>query len=105
MTEVVTGMMDLLNVPIFTASDCHESISLYATHQQEIGLVILDSLVPEMSVEEILERLKEINPDAPVLLSSIFDAERLAAAHGVSALQKPYKIKQLEQVVKKYLTD
>jgi len=41
----------------------------------------------------------------PVLMSSGYDTRGLAVTYGIGSMQKPYGIKQLEQVVRKYLAD
>jgi hypothetical protein len=52
-----------------------------------------------------LKRLREIDPTVPVLMSSGYDTRSLAVTYGIGSMQKPYGIKQLEQVVRKYLAD
>ena len=105
MTEAARDIMEMLDTPIRVAHDGHEGIRLYAANQQEIGLVVLDFMMPGISGEETLKGLREIDPAVPVLMSSGYDTRSLAVTYGVGSMRKPYGIKQLEQVVGKYLTD
>jgi two-component system cell cycle sensor histidine kinase/response regulator CckA len=45
-------------------------LSYIQKNQDDIEIVILDMIMPNMSGGEVYNRLKEINPDIKVLLSS-----------------------------------
>lgn len=45
-----------------------EALRYYAEHWQSIKLVLLDFLMPEMTGDRVFERLREIDPQVPVLL-------------------------------------
>jgi FixJ family two-component response regulator len=63
--------------------------------------------MPTMSGEECLKRLKAIQSDVPVLLSSGFSeteaARRIQAAGLANYLQKPYTAQHLAELVKNAL--
>jgi DNA-binding response OmpR family regulator len=105
MTEAAREILEMLDTPALIAHDGHEGIRLFAANRQEIGLVVLDFIMPGISGEETLQRLREIDPTVPVLMSSGYDTRSLAVTYGVGSMRKPYGIKQLEQVVSKYLAD
>ena len=105
MTEAVRDILELLEAPILIACDGHEGLKLYAANHQEIGLVVLDLLMPGINGEEMLKELREINPAVEVLMSSGYDTQSLAITYGVGSLRKPYGIRQLEQVVSWYLRE
>ena len=105
MTEAAREILEMLDTPVLIAHDGHEGIRLFAANRQEIGLVVLDFMMPGISGEETLQRLREIDPTVPVLMSSGYDTRSLAVTYGVGSMRKPYGIKQLEQVVSKYLAD
>ena len=103
MTEAAREILEMLDTPALIAHDGHEGIRLFAANRQEIGLVVLDFMMPGISGEETLQRLREIDPTVPVLMSSGYDTRSLAVTYGVGSMRKPYGIKQLEQLVSKYL--
>ena len=71
---------------------------------REIQLVILDIVMPEMSGDEVFERIKEINPDAKVLLSSGYSIDGQARSildKGCDGfIQKPFSMGELSEKIR-----
>ena len=69
-----------------------------------IDIVLLDYSMPGMSAMEVYDRLREINPEVTVLLSSGLvedDDMRKARARGIRGfIQKPYSIEALSAKIK-----
>ncbi len=80
---------------VFTAKDGHEGIDLFNRQRNEIDLIILDITMPQLSGEETLQALKEIDTEARVVLSSGYSAEdantRFEGLGLAGFLQKPYR--------------
>src|ERR1700722_13668906 len=53
---------------VHTASSSEEAIKLYKERWQEIGMVLLDFLLPKMSGDLVFDELKRLNPDVQVVL-------------------------------------
>jgi len=70
-------------------------------------LVILDIVMPEMGGGEVYDRIKEIDPDIKVLLSSgysIDDQAKEILERGCdSFIQKPFNMKRLSQMLREIL--
>jgi PAS domain S-box-containing protein len=102
-------ILALEGITAFTAVDGPDGIELFKAHHEEIGLIILDLSMPGMRGDETLQRLREIDPGARVLLSSGYNASE--AQRGIPAeslagyLQKPYKVDHLIAEVKRHLSD
>ncbi len=105
--EAVTDILDLEDLPVLAANSGEEGVALYAQHHDEVGLVILDLSMPGLSGQQTLLRLKEINPDVQVLLSSGYSRQEVNgffADLGVTGfLQKPYNALRLLEIVKSHL--
>ncbi len=105
--EYVRGLgkrlLERAGYTVITAVDGKEALEIYAREQSNIGLVVLDLIMPQMGGEKCLEELLKINPQVKVVVSSghSLDArERLilgALAKGF--VSKPYEMKQLVQTV------
>jgi CheY-like chemotaxis protein len=71
-------------------------------------LVILDMIMPELSGAEVFKRLKQIDNDVAVLVSSGFASEdeinKILRDGGRGFIQKPYTIEELSQIVRKSLS-
>lgn len=88
---------------VVTAADGKQALELYEEYGDRLLGVILDMTMPVMGGEEAYRRLRELNPDLPVIFSSGFneqDTMNLFEGDGVSGfLQKPYRIADLVSLV------
>jgi CheY-like chemotaxis protein len=86
------------------ARDGPEAIRLLQEEADRIGLVLLDLAMPGMDGSQILERMREIRPDVPVVVcSGLGDVEveaRFTGKQVAGLLPKPYTVKQLATKVK-----
>ncbi len=92
---------------VFVAKSGEASIELYEAKRKEIDMVILDMIMPEMGGGEIYEKLREINPDVKVLLSSGYSLDGQATEileRGCNGfIQKPFNIRELSQKIREIL--
>ena len=84
---------------IVTAKDGFQAIEIYRKLKEQISLIILDFTMPIMDGSDVFAELLEINPKAPVVLSSGFaEQERLRSmlARGLRGfIPKPYTQQKL----------
>lgn len=84
---------------IVTAKDGFQAIDIYRKLKDQIALIILDFTMPIMDGSDVFEELLQINPKAPVVLSSGFaEQERLRSmlARGLRGfIPKPYTQQKL----------
>mmetsp|Transcript_10137 Transcript_10137/g.5247 ORF Transcript_10137/g.5247 Transcript_10137/m.5247 type:complete len:80 (+) Transcript_10137:183-422(+) len=73
--------------------------------QNPPDLVILDINMPGMSGIEVLRRMKEINPDLPVILSSAYQEYKQDFGSWASEeyIVKSANMDELKQAVRKHL--
>ena len=92
---------------VFIAKSGQASIELYEANKDEIDLVILDMIMPEMGGGEIYEKLREINPHVKVLLSSGYSLDGKATEileRGCNGfIQKPFNMRELSQKIREIL--
>jgi CheY-like chemotaxis protein len=88
---------------VLTAREGREAIEVYKKHRDTIDLVLLDIIMPNMKGGEVFDRLKEINPEVTVLLSSGYSIDGEASKileRGCSGfIQKPFDMNQLSQSI------
>jgi two-component system cell cycle sensor histidine kinase/response regulator CckA len=88
-----------LGYNVHEASGGHRAVKLYEDKKNTIDLVILDMIMPDMSGKEAYERLKKINPEVKVLLSSGYSIEGQATEilrRGCDGfIQKPFSMKEM----------
>ena len=105
--NVGDGFLKAMGYQVITAHDGKEATEVYRKHQESIDLVVLDIVMPVMGGSEVFDRLKKINPDIKVLLSSGYsidgEATKILERGASGFIQKPFDIKQLSQSIHEIL--
>jgi len=98
-------MLITLGYEVLLAGNGKEALALYKKNQDRIDLVVVDMVLPVMGGGETFDKLKEINPEVKVLLSSGYSIEGEATEilkRGCNGfIQKPFNIVELSQSIKK----
>ncbi len=102
--DVTRQILEAYGYCVLLASDGHEAISLYSTHQLEIQAVITDMMMPGMDGLSTIQRLMEINPSVKVIATSGVHANGELIDFRCNDtrcfLQKPYTTEALLQCLK-----
>jgi CheY-like chemotaxis protein len=92
---------------VYAVGSGQEAIAVYMEKRNEIDLVILDMIIPGISGGETFDRLREINLDVKVLLSSGYSINAQAREimdRGCNGfIQKPFQLGKLSQKVREML--
>ena len=92
---------------VLSARNGKEAIAHYEKNQSKIDIVVLDMIMPEMGGGETYDRLKAINPDVKVILSSGYSVNGQAAEilkRGCDGfIQKPFKMRELSEKIRETL--
>jgi PAS domain S-box-containing protein len=98
-------LLKTLGYKILTAQNGTDALNAYKQSQENINLVILDMVMPEMSGGEIFDKLRNINPDVKVLLSSGYSlngqASKIINRGCVGFIQKPFTIRDIAGQLRK----
>jgi PAS domain S-box-containing protein len=101
--EVGERLLKIMGYQVLTAREGKEAIELYEKYRETIDLVLLDIIMPNMKGSEVFDRLKEINPDVKVLLSSGYsidgEASQILKRGCRGFIQKPFNLHQLSQSI------
>ena len=88
---------------VLTAGGGEEAVEIYRQHKEEISVVVLDIVMPDVGGREVFRRIREIDPEAQVIISSGYDQERdasdLLKEGALRFVQKPYQIASLVGMV------
>ncbi|MBW1705312.1 MAG: response regulator [Deltaproteobacteria bacterium] len=105
--DVGTKMVEAFGYEVLTARDGKEAIEIYKVKRDRIDMVILDMIMPGLGGGETYDRLKEINPDIKVLLSSGYSIDGQAneiLERGCDGfIQKPFNMNQLSRKIREIL--
>ena len=107
--EVAEEMFEQLGYKVLIARSGKEAVETYEKNKEQVDIVLLDMIMPDMSGSDTYDSLKEIDPDIKVLLSSGYSLEGQATEilnRGCSGfIQKPFKMKELSQKLREILDD
>jgi CheY-like chemotaxis protein len=91
---------------VLEAHDGVEALEVFARHQSEIDLVVLDVMMPRKGGRETLEELQRLAPELPVVLASGYapvGPDELLALGAKAYLQKPYRPTDLARTIRHVL--
>jgi CheY-like chemotaxis protein len=105
--DVGSEILEVLGYKVSVARSGREAIEIYKEQQNEIDMVILDMIMPEMDGGETFNALKSIDPGVKVILSSGYSQDarstRMMEQGCYGFIQKPYSVNTLSQKVKEVL--
>ena len=76
---------------------------MFQARQGEIRLLILDLLMPEMTGQQVAEKVRAMSGSVPILFVSGYVPEDTKDALEGTILRKPYTIKDLTDAVSELL--
>ncbi|RME19135.1 MAG: PAS domain S-box protein [Deltaproteobacteria bacterium] len=99
---VAREILERAGARVILASSGRQCLELYSQQKGGIDLVLLDTTMPGLSGEETFRKLRELDPDVRVVLSSGYNAQevtsRFAGKPLSGFLQKPYRARDLLDV-------
>jgi len=102
--RVVTGrLLNELGHRVLTADSGQRGLELFSEQPDAIDLVVLDLTMPEAPGEQILDELRHVRRDVPVVITSGFQAQDasklLQVPNVIGFLDKPHTLGNLEAVL------
>ena len=84
-----------------------EALELYRKFQNEIDIILLDMIMPGVGGGDTYDRIREINPEVKVLLSSGYsldgEAKEILDRGCDGFIQKPFNMKDLSEKLREIL--
>jgi len=107
--EVARSMLEDSGLDVLTAGDGQEGLDLFRRHSDEISVVLLDLTMPKLGGDDVLDRLRSIDPEARVILMSGYTERRVKEKLGTNDpagfLQKPFRSEDLVRKLRQVLDD
>ncbi|MBI5249387.1 MAG: PAS domain S-box protein [Desulfomonile tiedjei] len=92
---------------VITAATAREALEIYREHKDQISLIILDLVMPDMGGRQCLQELLAINPKAKVIVASGYSSEgparEVLESGAKEFLSKPYNFKEILRAVRSAL--
>jgi len=100
-------IVKMMGYDVLEAKNGGEAVEIYRENKDKVDMVILDMAMPDMNGGEAYHRMKEIDPEVKVLLTSGYGIEGQAGEimkHGCDAfIQKPFSISNLSGKIREVL--
>ncbi len=97
--EAVRDILELVEIQSILAANGREAIELFNQHRQRIKAILLDLRMPVMSGTETYEKLRELDTNVRIILSSGYDEKvstlNFEADGALVFLRKPYALDDL----------
>ena len=107
--KVGKEILNELGYKSLIASSGKEGLKLFKENIDDIKLIILDMIMPDMDGEATYKELKKINPDIKIIVASGYSqngtAEKIVKKEQSVFVQKPFQIKDLSEAIRKILDD
>jgi len=105
MRNAVTAILAALGYDIVEAKDGLEALLVYQARRSEISLIIMDIMMPRMDGIAVTKVIKATDPYAKVILMSGHSEFDPAEAQADAFIPKPFRGKDLLELVQKVLQD
>jgi PAS domain S-box-containing protein len=107
--DIGVKILQHLGYKVLEARAGKEAVETYKTNGDKLDLVILDMVMPEMGGGEVYDRMKEINSNVKVLLSSGYSvdgqAKEILDRGCDDFIQKPFTMRELSGKLSKLLSN
>ncbi len=105
--EIGSDMLGDLGYTVTTCRNGREAVAHYQQHWQDIDLVILDMVMPELDGRDTFAAMKMINPNIRAILSSGYSingkAQRILDDGVMAFIGKPFELDKLAKTVAQVL--
>jgi CheY-like chemotaxis protein len=105
--DVAQAILQRLGLTVVAAADGEEAIRVFAADPARFAAVLLDLTMPRISGAETFRRIREIRPEAPVILMSGYNEEEASgqfAGKGLAGfIEKPFSTQTLADAIKRVL--
>jgi PAS domain S-box-containing protein len=105
--DVAANMLEKLGYTALKAQNGNDAVNIFKAHKDEIKMVVLDIIMPNMGGSDVYDKIKMINPDVKVMLSSGYSVDGQAIElleRGCDGfLQKPFTMEELSGKVEQIL--
>jgi len=101
--DVGKAMLNTLGYEVITADNGKEGVEIFRRTRDKISIVILDLMMPVMDGRKAFEAIREIDPDARIVISTGFsgdqDVDNLKEMGASAILAKPYSYNTMTGVI------
>jgi CheY-like chemotaxis protein len=107
--EIDSSLLNRANYKVISASNAKDALELYEKHRDEIRLVLLDLIMPEIGGKQCLEALRNMDPNVKVLVLTGYTkrgmTQELKDAGAIDLILKPFDMSLLLVKIRKIIDE
>ena len=99
--ELIKDFLEMEHIPCECAQDLETTIQKVS--RETFQLILLDRNLEEIKAEQVIEKIREYQPDVPIILltgDQVFGEEYLNKIGVIGAIYKPFKVDELLAEIK-----
>lgn len=104
---IAREILEGIGYQVEEAVDGQEGLDLFLARRTEFDLVILDLVMPRLHGFQVMDGIRQVAPDMPILISSGYSPserpELLTPSRNLAFLPKPYRTRDLKEHVSRLL--
>jgi CheY-like chemotaxis protein len=105
--EIGREFLNSLGYKVLEAREGETALQIYSKYANDIGIVLLDMMMPGMKGDEVFRELKKINPNVKVVIISGFADKKIIQEmlrKGCCGyIRKPFMLDELSRVLNETL--
>ena len=102
--KTICRNLEYYKYKVLEAADGIAALKVFADHQSEIGLVLIDPKMAKIASEDVLAKLRAANPEANIAVVTE-DSAGVDQKDLVGVIRKPVRVDRLLAVVRKVMED
>jgi DNA-binding NtrC family response regulator len=99
--DLLSRYLGRLGYQVETCGDAQDALARFQAGPDRFSMAITDLSLPSLNGEELIERMRQLRPGLPAIITSGYPYVPRAA--GVGFLQKPFLPQMLVEAVEKVL--
>ncbi len=99
--DLLSRYLGRLGYEVKTCGDAREALALFQAQPERFSMAITDLSLAELNGEELIERMRQVRPGLPAIITSGYP--HVPSGAGVGFLQKPFLPKMLAEAVERAL--
>jgi len=107
--ELAKAILEEMGHQVVTVSSGEEALKLFGSDELEVTAVITDATMPGMSGDQLCRKIRDLDEDVKLILSSGYDQNsamnQLPEATVQGFIQKPYAPEQFNEVISRVLSE
>ena len=99
--DLLSRYLGRLGYEVQTCGNAEEALARFQAEPERMAMVITDLSLPAVNGEDLIERMRQLRPGLPAIITSGYPYVPRAA--GIGFLQKPFLPQMLAEAIEKAL--